>query len=209
MEAAIGEDVFVDDRTLISMRTTAVLVLLLTLAAAAGAQTERPDQPQPQEDLGTSVVGDGVIIPGQRIGPLRLGMSIDQILKEMPSGYKREVFDKQNIILYEWRTQGIWVSLDEASKAVRLISAFGSGNYHTDKGVSLLHPESKMVGVYGKEFKRYQYPDDRIALVRYVSLGLQFGLVNQPSNVVLHGRIFTIGVYAPGKEPPLTKKPTQ
>ena len=187
-------------------RTTTVLVLILVFAAAAAAQVERPEQQQ-QDQFGTNVAGDGLIIPGQRIGPLKLGMSIDQILKAMPGGYKREVFDKQNIILYEWRNEGIWVSLDEDSKVVRLISAFGSGNYRTDKGVQLLHPESRMLAAYGKDFKRYNYPEDRISLVRYVSLGLQFGLVNQPGNAVLHGRVFTIGVFTPGKEPPLTKRP--
>lgn len=187
------------------LRITTVLILMLVFAAAAVAQVERPEQQQ--EQFGTNVVGDGLIIPGQRIGTLKVGMSIDQILKAMPGGYKREVFSKQNIILYEWRNEGIWVSLDEDSKAVRLISAFGSGNYRTDNGVQLLHPESRMVAAYGKEFKRYNYPEDRVSLVRYVSLGLQFGLVNQPGNAVLHGRVFTIGVFTPGKEPPLTKRP--
>src|SRR4030067_23624 len=85
------------------------------------------------------------------------------------------------------------------TKGVPLLSVFGSAPYKTDKGVQLLHAESRMREVYGKETKRYDYPEDRLTLVRYVPLGLQFGLVNQPSNRVLHGRIFTIGIFTPGQ----------
>ncbi len=177
------------------------MVLVLTLPAYGQADRE------PKERIGTDVLGDGLIIPGQRIGPVQLAMSIAQILQAMPPGYKQEVYSEQRVVLYEWRSQGFWVSLDADGKTIRLISVFGSGTYHTDKGVQLLHPESKILAVYGKDFRRYEYPQERVTLIRYVPLGLQFGLVNQPGNPILHGRIFQIGVFTPGKEPPLTKTP--
>ncbi len=186
-------------------RVCAVLVcLILGLTLSARAQSDRE-----QERIGTDVLGDGLIIPGQRIGPVKIGMSISQILQVLPPGYKREVFDTQKVVLYEWRSQGFWVSLDADGKSVRIISVFGSGSYRTDKGVQLLHPESKIIEVYGTDLRRYEYPQEQVTLVRYVPLGLQFGLINQPSNRVLHGRIFQIGIFVPGKEPPLTKKPSQ
>jgi len=188
--------------------TTAALLagVALALAPSGLARTERPVE-QPAEPFGARVVGDGLIVPGQRVGPLRLAMGIEQILRLMPAGFRREVFPRQHIILYEWQPQGIWVSLDERRGTVRLLSAFGSGGYATDRGVALLATEAKMREVYGRETRRYDYPEDRITLVRYVSLGLQVGLVNQPSNTVLHGRIFTLGVFTPGREPPLAKTP--
>lgn len=185
---------------------TALTLLVLLAATGAAAQVDRPGEP-PTEEIGGRVIGDGVVVPGQRIGTLRLAMSIEQILRAMPAGYKREVFARENIILYEWRTQGVWVSLEETTKRIRLISVFGAGSYTTDKGVALLAGEGAMRGAHGKETVRYQYPDDRITLVRYVPLGLQFSLVNQPGNPMLHGRIFAIGIFTPGKEPPLTKRP--
>lgn len=186
-------------------RTLIVLSLLTTLAAPLPAA---PDDRGPREEVGTRVVGDGIIVPGRRIGPLRLGMSIEQILQAMPSGYRRETFTAEGIILYEWRAQGIWVSLDARTQAVRLISAFGMGPYKTDGGVRLLHPEAKVHEIYGQETRRYSYPEERVTLIRYVPLGVQFGLVNQPGNAPLHGRIFTIGIFPPGREPPLVKTPT-
>lgn len=188
----------------------ALTLFVLLVAAGAGAQPEGAGPPEtPREDIGTREVGDGVIVPGERIGTLRLTMSIAQVLRLMPSGYRREVFAGQDIVLYEWRTQGVWVSLDEDTKQIRLISVFGAGSYRTDKGVALLAGESAMRNAHGKETVRYEYPADRITLVRYVPLGLQFSLVNQPGNSMLHGRIFSIGIFTPGKEPPLTKRPAR
>jgi len=187
-------------------RIVTALAILVASAALAAAQGEKGPE-QPKDEPGSQLIGDGTIVPGRRVGPLRLAMTIEQILPLMPRHVKREVFSGQRIILYEWYQQGVWVSLDEGTKAVRLLSVFGSAPYKTDKGVQLLHAESRMREVYGKETKRYEYPEDRLTLVRYVPLGLQFGLVNQPSNRMLHGRIFTIGVFVPGREPPLTKTP--
>lgn len=181
-------------------RMLALLALVLTLALPASAQKDDQDRP-----AGPSIVlGDGLIVPGRRVGPVALGMSIAQILQLMPSGYRHDEFPEQEIGLYEWRAQGFWVSTD-TQKRIRIISVFGNGNYHTAKGVYLLNTESKIISVYGPNFKRYQYPKEGVTLIRYVSLGLQFGLVNEPSNALLHGRAFQIGVFEPGKEPPLVK----
>jgi len=136
-------------------------------------------------------------------------MTLAQLIRAMPSGYKRDVFEKENIILFEWRKEGVWVSIDGQSRAVRLISVFGAGAYKTDKGLALLNTESKMESVYGRDYKRYEYPEDRITLVRYVPLGLHFGIANYPSQRAIHGRIFTIGIFTPGKEPPLAKTPSK
>lgn len=194
------------------MRPLFIFVLIATFFMAATAigiaQPEGPGD-EFKDELKPSEIGDAIVVPGERIGPLRLGMSIAQMIRAMPSGYKRDVFEKENIILYEWRKEGVWVSIDGQSRAIRLISVFGAGAYKTDKGLALLHTESKMESVYGRDYKRYEYPDDRITLVRYVPLGLHFGIANYPSQRAIHGRIFTIGIFTPGKEPPLTKTPSK
>jgi len=194
------------------MRPLFTVVLIATFVIASTAiglaQTERPGD-ETRDDIKPSEIGDAIVVPGERIGPLRLGMSIAHMLRVMPSGYKRDVFAKENVILYEWRREGIWVSLEEQTHAVRLISAFGTGAYKTDRGVWLLNTESRMESAHGKDYKRYEYPEDRLTLVRYVPLGLQFGIANYPSQRAIHGRIFTIGIFTPGKEPPLTKTPSK
>ncbi len=173
----------------------------VTAAPGEGAQ----DEPKP----GSQVLGDGLIVSGQRIGPIRLGMSVDQILAAVRTRPKRDEFPQDGIILYEWRTEGLWVSQVIATKAIRVISVFGtSDKYHTDKGVGLLEKRTKMESVYGKGYKEYDYREDRITLIRYHDLGLQFGVVNQPSNPSIHNRIFQIGIFKPG-DLPLLKKPTR
>lgn len=188
---------------LIVVSLTAALV---GLAAPGAPIAAAPGEGGQETRAGSQVLGDGIIVPGQRVGPVRLSMTVDQIVETVGPRFKRDEFPKEGIILYEWRAEGLWVSQVMATRAIRLISAFGtSDKYHTDKGVALLHPRSRMEEVYGKQYKEYAYPEDRITLVRYPDLGLQFGLVNQPSNPVAHGRIFQIGVFKPGDLPPLKK----
>ncbi len=175
------------------------------IPAAIAALGEGHEEPTP----GSRVLGDGLIVPGQRIGPVRLVMSIDQIRAVVGTRPKRDEFPQEGVILYEWRTEGLWVSQTVATKAVRVISVFGtSGQYHTDKGVVLLDKRAKMESAYGKGYKESDYPEDRITLVRYHDLGLQFGLVNQPSNPTIHNRIFQIGIFKPG-DLPLLQQPTR
>lgn len=162
------------------------------------------DEPKP----GSNPLGDGLIVPGQRVGPARLTMTVDQIVTAVGIRPKRDEFAQDGIVLYEWRGEGLWVSVSTSTKAIRVISAFGtSDKYRTDKGVSLLHPRSKVEEVYGKGYKEYTYPQDEIALVRYHDLGLQFGLVHQPGRPI-HNRIFQIGVFKPGDLSPV-RRPTR
>jgi hypothetical protein len=187
------------------LRVFVLVALVLVLTLPASAQRDQQDRPG---GSGT-ILGDGLIVPGQRVGPVALGMSIAQILQIMPSGYKRDIFPEEKIVLYQWWSQGFWVSTDAQKNTIRIISVFGTGDYHTDKGIYLLNPESKVLSVYGSGYKKYEYPKEGAApgvtVIRYVPLGLQFGIVNEPSNGLIHGRVFQIGVFEPRKEPPLAK----
>jgi hypothetical protein len=178
---------------------TLVLIALLTLNAPLWATV-----PEEAPSVGSTVVGTGIIVPGKQVGPLRLAMPVPQILEAVGPGYKREEFKAEKIILYEWRTQGIWVSLDLQSKEIRVISAFGTNSkYRTDKGVALMEPFTKAEGIYGKGYNRWEYKKEKITLVRYAALGLQFGVVDNPEQPLLHGRIFQIGIFVPGNLPPV------
>jgi hypothetical protein len=170
-----------------------------------GGQSGGPQEPRP----GSQVIGDGIVVAGQRIGPLRLTMPIDAMIAAVGRRPKRDEIPADGIILYEWRAEGVWISQSLATKAVRVISVFGtSDRYKTDKNVSLLQTRSRVEAMYGKGYKEYDYASDRITLIRYHDIGLQFGLVNQPSNPTIHNRIFQIGIFKPGDLPPL-RRPTR
>jgi len=180
----------------------AAVIALLLLLAALPVRAGPGEGPEPSPSV--LVIGDGVIVPGQRVGPLRLSMTIEQIVDRIGSVHKREEFKEEKLILYEWRAEGIWVSLDSLTKATRVISAFGvNSKYRTDKGVRLLDPLSKAEEVYGKDYKRWEYPKEKVILIRYPALGLQFGIVNDPRQALLLGRIFQIGIFTPGDLPPV------
>ena len=196
-------------RVLIPCCVGALLAFGLTGILAATAAPGEGGQEEPKPGSRAFVLGDGLIVPGQRIGPVRLTMSIDQILTFVGTRPKRDEFPQDGIILYEWRTEGLWVSQTIATKAIRVISVFGtSDKYHTDKGVTLLAKRAKMESAYGKGYKEYEYSEDRITLIRYYDLGLQFGIVNQASNPTIHNRVFQIGIFKPG-DLPLLRKPTR
>jgi hypothetical protein len=189
-----------------TMRQWLTMLCLAAWLAAAPAVVAAPGEggngePRP----GSQALGDGLIVPGRRIGPAALSMTISQIIEAVGPRYKRDEFPKEGIVLYEWRAEGLWVSQAIATQTIRVISVFGTTDtYRTEKGLALLHPRAKMEQVYGKGFKEYRYPEDRITLIRYHSLGLQFGIVSQPSSPTIHGRIFQIGVFKPGDLRPLT-----
>ena len=130
------------------------MLSVAALLAGAPAVVAAPgeggnNEPRP----GSQAVGDGVIVPGRRVGPAKLSMTIGQIIEAVGPRYKRDEFPKEGIILYEWRAEGLWVSQVIATKTIRLISAFGTTDkYRTEKGVALLHPRSKMEEAYGKGF---------------------------------------------------------
>lgn len=177
---------------------------ILALALAASALWGAPREPREERESApeTHVIGDGIVVPGQRIGPLRLEMDLPQILKIMGSGFRRDEFPEYNLILYEWRREGVWVSLYRDSRKIRLISVFGTSGYRTDKGVRLLDRFEKAIATYGPGYRRYDYPEDRIAMIRYPDLGLHFAFLLSPGNL-LNGRIFQIGIFTLGELPPI------
>jgi len=184
------------------MRLRAILLgLLVTLSAVpvGAAPDETAPRPTPHP-----AIGDGLVLPGQRVGEIRLTMTLGQIMSLLGRGFTQEEFAAEKIILYEWRGQSFWVSLDAATKMIRVISVFApNANYRTDKGVALLDHWPKAEAVYGQGYRRWEFPEEKVILIRYPAIGLQFGLVNDPAQRLLIGRIFQIGVFKPGDLPPV------
>jgi hypothetical protein len=170
-----------------------------------GGQGGGQQEPRP----GSQVVGDGLVVPGRRIGTIRLTMSLEEVIAAVGRRPKRDEFAADGIILNEWRAEGLWISQSIGTNAIRVISVFGTTDrYRTDKNISLLQTRSRMEAAYGKGYREYAYAEDRISLIRYHGIGLQFGIVNQPSNVAIHNRIFQIGIFKPGDLPPV-RRPTR
>jgi hypothetical protein len=183
--------------------TMRLLSLLLVVLAASTPVRAGPgeggDHARP-----ASVIGDGLIIPGQRIGSVSLSMKLDEILNKLGPGFKRDVFEVEGIILYEWRRLGVWVSLASSDRSIRVISVFGAAaRYHTDKDVRLLQEFDRAEAAYGKNYSQWEYKKEKILLVRYPKLGLQFGIVDDPAQRILHRKIFQIGIFKPGDLPPV------
>ncbi|MDQ7849488.1 MAG: hypothetical protein QN152_00305 [Armatimonadota bacterium] len=175
---------------------TLILLAITTLPTLA-APEEPGAAPTPNP-----VVADGRIVAGERVGGVRLAMPLNQITALLGGNYKVEEFAAEKIVLYEWRSQGFWVSLDAGTRAIRVISVFGPNfAFRTDRGITLLDPWDKAEAAHGKSYRRWEFREEKTVLIRYPA-GLQFGVVNDPGQRLIHGRIFQIGVFPPGDLPP-------
>src|SRR4030067_3868935 len=105
-------------RGILLLEVIGVRILLLALIGVLSALPVGA-APGGEPAPGTQVIGDGVIVAGQRVGPLRLTMSLQQLIDTIGVVYKREEFKEEKIILYEWRAEGIWGSPDLEDKGVR------------------------------------------------------------------------------------------
>ncbi|MER3459987.1 MAG: hypothetical protein C4303_01995 [candidate division GAL15 bacterium] len=72
-------------------------------------------------------------------------------------------------------------------------------HFVTDRGIRLMMPLDRALRAYGTAggYVRVDCRADRITLVRYHDLGLQFAAAYDPGQPI-HGRIFNLGVFRPG-----------
>jgi hypothetical protein len=140
------------------------LAALLALSAAAWAQSD-----------------DRKIIPGERVGPVQLGMSADEVIGHWGRPEAIEP-DKNGGIFYRYASRGILVVLsDEAKPEVSLIVVTDK-SYATDKGVRVGSAASEVTRAHGKQDDERE-ETDRTRLMAYRNLGLVFRVENASERV--------------------------
>jgi hypothetical protein len=193
-------------RNSVILRGALAVVLAATMEYAARAAPEHP-QPTTQPPVLR-------IVPGQGIGPHALRGGLDAILRAIGSdGMERMVVDMAEatrecdrratgrVIRFQWRHEGLWLTADERSRAVRVLSAYGTlQHFVTDRGVHLGAPSKVIPRLYGSGFQRITcrvpQANGTAVILRYPDLGIQFTAVYGPT--LASGRLFEIGVFVPG-----------
>jgi hypothetical protein len=115
-----------------------------------------------------SLVGDDhIIVPGERVGPIRLGMSEQELLKlgtpEGPEPVPLSTWHDAQVpgIRYKFGGRTIWVYLDRASHHVVEIDVGyhgDCGGYHTEEGISCGSAKVfNVVGALGGPSKRRKW----------------------------------------------------
>lgn len=171
------------------MRLRRPILALVILGVATAAAGGPGDQPTPEADV--------PIVPGQRIGAITVEMTPDQMTTILGRPERVDRYPERNILSYDWKSQGYLVSFFLNSRKTRIVAVYGAiQRFRTDRGIRLLMRLDRAVRAYGSGFRRADCPQDRITLVRYDGLGVQFAAVNDPGRPI-HGLIFTIGVFRP------------
>lgn len=138
------------------------IAIVSSLAGAAGAE------------------GDGEIVPGERVGPVALGMSLDEVAKVM--GKPRKTRLERISIVYDYKQAGacgivrVTFGLPPGAEATK-IEATGTG-CATDKGIRVGSSGSDVVRAYGRGGPGYGVfrNEDKTTVVDDKSLGLGFVL---------------------------------
>jgi hypothetical protein len=142
----------------------AIAATLIALSAAAWAQSD-----------------DHQIIPGERVGPVQLGMSAKEVVGQW--GRPEEIEpDKNGGTSYRYAARGILVVLsDDAKPEVSLILVTDK-SYATDKGVRVGSASSEVASAHGKQDDE-RGETDRTYLMIYMNLGIVFRIENASDRV--------------------------
>jgi len=123
---------------------------------------------------------DNQIVPGERVGPVALGMSLDEVAKVM--GKPRRTRLERISIVYDYKQSGtcgivrVTFGLPPGAEATK-IEATGSG-CATDKGIRVGSSGAEVVRAYGRGGAGYGVfrNEDKTTIVDDKTLGLGFVL---------------------------------
>jgi hypothetical protein len=128
---------------------TLALIATLILGACAGGGGVQTVQRSPQDVARLMSVNDNIIVFGERVGPVFLGMTEEQLYKRMGNpdrvthGYWSDI--QQDAPVYYW--EGIVTSMMYSK--VHSISVY-PGRYHTAEGISVGTSELELKAKLGK-----------------------------------------------------------
>jgi len=158
----------------------------------AVAQAEPRDPTRASEDV--------PVVPGERVGPLTVRMRAEQMVSLLGRPDRVDRYPERNILSYDWKSEGYLVSFELSTGRVRVVGVYGTlSRFVTDRKIRLMMPLDRALQAYGYSggYTRVDCRGDKITLVRYQDLGLQFAAVYEPGQPI-HGRIFHMGVFRPG-----------
>ncbi|MER3456469.1 MAG: hypothetical protein C4304_06215 [candidate division GAL15 bacterium] len=176
-------------RSVLRPALTALAALLLPVTALA--QRESNPTPRPQ---------DVPVVAGERVGPITVRMRAEEMVALLGRPERVDRYPERNILSYDWKSEGYLVSFELSTGRVRVVGVYGTlSHFVTDRGIRLMMPLDRALRAYGTAggYVRVDCRADRITLVRYHDLGLQFAAAYDPGQPI-HGRIFNLGVFRPG-----------
>ncbi len=153
-----------------------------------------------QRSQASALLGDGLIVPGKRIGRLELGAELDEVTKFIGQGIPRGAGFGEGTMIYTWDPIGLWLIADNATSNILWISVEAGKNpwrgLATREGLRLGSTEEQVVETMGKpsrtvsaSFAKSLYFDQQ---------GIRFTL---PIRGAAAGKVAALRVVPPGTQP--------
>jgi len=162
------------------LSAVAVVCMLLLKGCAAS---------QPSGSAALEKLSDGLIVPGERIGPVRLSAKIDTITKLLGAGRSRGRGLWPGSGLRTWDRIGLWAVFDRVTGNLLWLSIDKSGrnpfaDHATAEGIRLGTTEKELLAIMGPP--EHTAADSRVRSLDYDSRGIRFTLY---SSGPLSGRV--------------------
>ena len=130
------------------------LAAVLTVLIAGCAAVPESRDALSRFDPAALVSSDRLIVPGERIGPLRLDGKIDEVVKLFGPGTVRAQGKRELFVLQTWDAIGLWVQFDLMTGNIVWISVDTSGSnpwaeHSTSDGIRLGTRQQDLVSVMG------------------------------------------------------------
>lgn len=128
---------------------SALAVILLTACTSQVHST-----PATVPATAIAALSDRAIVPGERIGPVRLAGKIDEVLKLFGPGTVKRQGERELFALQTWDAMGLWVQFDPGTGNVVWISVDTSGSnpwaeHSAPGGIRLGTRQQDLVSVMG------------------------------------------------------------
>lgn len=157
-----------------------------------------------QRSQAGKLLGDRLIVPGERIGQLRLGGKLEEVVGVLGQGVPRGQGFQAATTTYAWDPVGLWLIADDAAGAILWISVEGGPSTDPHAWVELSTPEGLRLGATEQEVlaamgKPQRTVSDGFAKSLYFDeQGIRFTL---PLKGPLAGRVAALRVVPPGTQP--------
>ncbi|MBI2350447.1 MAG: hypothetical protein HYV00_03030 [Deltaproteobacteria bacterium] len=161
-------------------------------------------RPAFQRSLEEKHLGDRLIVPGERIGQVRLGSEVEEIFRALGKGFPRGQGFREGTTIYTWDPIGLWLIADDITGEILWISVEGGppANPHswvelsTREGLRLGSAEEEVLAVMGKPSRTVS--DGFAKSFYFDQQGIRFTL---PITGPLAGKVAALRVVPPGAQP--------
>lgn len=153
-----------------------------------------------QRSQASALLGDGLIVPGKRIGRLELGGKVNEVTKIIGPAIPRGAGLREGTTTHTWDQIGLWLIADDNTGDILWISVEAGQNpwrgLATSEGLRLGSTEEQVVAAIGKPSRTVS--DGLANSLYFDQQGIRFTL---PIRGAAAGKVAALRVVPPGTQP--------